>query len=79
VIDDAYHASRDGPLERTTLHKLALAYLVVTGFAGSGHVQVIWKMLGHEDSFARPSDRQAFYGPVFYGIRERIQKRKRLD
>jgi hypothetical protein len=78
VIDDAYQASRERPLERSTLHRLALGYLVVTGFADGSHVRAIWEMLGHEGTFNQMTCRQAYYGPVIVGIRDRIRKGQRV-
>jgi hypothetical protein len=78
VIDNAYHESREQPLERTTLHKLALGFLQIAGFAGGSQVRIIWKMLGHEGDFQQPPCRQAYYGPVIHGIRDRITMGKRL-
>jgi hypothetical protein len=78
VIDKAYREAEEQPIERSALHKLALGYLLVTDFAAAKHVRSIWAMLGHEGTFAHPTSRQAYYGPVIYGIRDRIKSGRRL-
>ena len=74
VLDEGYRSAEREPLERSAVHRLALGYLLVAGFATPGHVRTIWRVLGHEGSFANPTCRQSHFGIMLYGIRLNVEK-----
>ncbi|WP_230207029.1 hypothetical protein [Novosphingobium sp. Gsoil 351] len=63
--------SETAPVERTVLHKLALAYLLVTGVTAPPQTSNLWRMLGHEGDYAQRSCRQSHGGAMLDGMRKR--------
>lgn len=74
VLVEACRSAGEHPVDRTSLHRLALGYLLVTGCATAGHAKTIWHIMGHEGMFNQPSCRQAYSGNILDGIRLNIEK-----
>lgn len=75
VLDEAFTQARLDPIERTALHRLALGYLLLTGWANAAQVKTLWAVLGHEGLYAQMSCRQSHFGSMSHHIRRGIESR----
>lgn len=76
VLEEAFVEARIEPIERTALHRLALGYLLLSGWANSAQVRTLWEVLGHEGLYAQMSCRQSHFGSIIHHIREVVRKRR---
>lgn len=74
VLEEAYREAREKPISRTSLHRLALGYLMLTGCAGAGQVTILWRVLGHEGVFEQMPCRQSHFSNIVHGIKGRVRK-----
>ena len=74
VLDEAFMEARLEPIERSRLHKLALGYLLVTGWANAAQVRTLWAVLGHEGLYAQMSCRQSHFGSMIHHIRSVVER-----
>jgi Tfp pilus tip-associated adhesin PilY1 len=71
VLDEAFRAADQEPVERAALHKLALGYLMLVDVTNKRQAATFWQLLGHEGPFKQPSCRQSHGGTMLDGMRIR--------
>lgn len=74
VLDDAFREARSDPIERTPLHRLALGYLLLSGWANAAQVRTLWEVLGHEGLYSQMRCRQSHFGSMSHEIRQMVER-----
>lgn len=74
VLDEAFVEAKWEPIERTPLHRLALGYLLFTGWANRNQVAALWEVLGHEGQFQQMSCRESHFGCMIDHIRRGVKR-----
>lgn len=74
VLDEAFTEARLEPIERSRLHRLALGYLLFTGWANDAQVPTLWAVLGHEGLYGQMSCRQSHFGSMIHHIRRAVER-----
>lgn len=73
VLSEAYDLADREPIDRSTIHKLALGYLMLVDVTAPPQAARLWQLLGHEGNFSQMDCRQAIGGVMLDGMWQRAR------